>query len=85
MNKYVYIIIIICLIVLALVYLLSPVQATIVTSMGAGLAIARRKRDKMQTRLERAELDNERRSSAQEAAIKSLNTRSEEREKWLDR
>ena len=85
MIKYAYIIIIACLIILALVYLLSPAQATIVTSMGAGLAIARRKRDKMQTRLERAELDNKRRSSAQEAAIKSLNTRSEEREKWLDR
>ncbi len=83
--RYAYIIIIICLIILSLIYVLSPAQATIITSVGAGLAIARRKRDKMQNRLDRVRVHHEIRAQRLREVSEVVEKKQKEREKWLDR
>ena len=83
--RYAHIVIIICLIILGLAYVLSPAQATIVTSLGAGLAIARRKRDKMQTRLDRERVNHEIRAQRLREVAEVVDKKQKEREKWLDR
>ena len=83
--RYAYIIIIICLIILSLIYVLSPAQATIVTSVGAGLAIARRKRDKMQNRLDEIRAHHEIRAQRLREVSEVVEKKQKEREKWLDR
>jgi len=83
--RYAYIIIIICLIILSLIYVLSPAQATIVTSVGAGLAIARRKRDKMQNRLDKVRVHHEIRAQRLREVSEVVEKKQKEREKWLDR
>ena len=83
--RYAYIIIIICLIILSLIYVLTPAQATIVTSVGAGLAIARRKRDKMQTRLDRVRVHHEIRAQRLREVSEVVEQKQKDREKWLDR
>jgi glucose-6-phosphate-specific signal transduction histidine kinase len=83
--RYAHIIIIICLVIIGLVYLLTPAQATIVTSLGAGLAIARRKRDKMQTRLDRERVNHEIRAQRLREVSEVVEKKQKEREKWLDR
>ena len=83
--RYAHIIIIICLVITGLIYLLTPAQATIVTSLGAGLAIARRKRDKMQTRLDRERVNHEIRAQRLREVSEVVEKKQKEREKWLDR
>ena len=83
--RYAYIIIIICLIILSLIYVLSPAQATIVTSVGAGVAIARRKRDKMQNRLDKVRAHHEIRAQRLREVSEVVEKKQKEREKWLDR
>ena len=83
--RYAYIIIIICLIILSLIYVLSPAQATIVTSVGAGLAIARRKRDKMQNRLDKVRVHHEIRAQRLREVSEVVEKKQKEREKWPDR
>lgn len=83
--RYAYIIIIICLIILSLIYVFSPAQATIVTSVGAGLAIARRKRDKMQNRLDKVRVHHEIRAQRLREVSEVVEKKQKEREKWLDR
>ena len=83
--RYAYIIIIICLIILSLIYVLSPAQATIVTSVGAGLAIARRKRGKVQNRLDKVRVHHEIRAQRLREVSEVVEKKQKEREKWLDR
>ncbi len=83
--RYAYIIIIICLIILSLIYVLSPAQATIITSVGAGVAIARRKRDKMQNRLDKVRVHHEIRAQRLREVSEVVEKKQKEREKWLDR
>tara|TARA_Y100001937_G_C6972534_1_gene263978 strand:- start:117 stop:338 length:222 start_codon:yes stop_codon:yes gene_type:complete len=73
------------LIILSLIYVLSPAQATIITSVGAGLAIARRKRDKMQNRLDRVRVHHEIRAQRLREVSEVVEKKQKEREKWLDR
>ena len=83
--RYAYIIIIICLIILSLIYVLSPAQATIITSVGAGVAVARRKRDKMQNRLDKVRAHHEIRAQRLREVSEVVEKKQREREKWLDR
>ena len=83
--RYAYIIIIICLIILSLIYVLTPAQATIVTSVGAGLAIARRKRDKMQNRLDKVRIHHEIQDQRLRKVSEVVEKKQKEHEKWLDR
>lgn len=83
--RYAYIIIAICLIILGIIYVLSPAQATIISSVGAGLAIARRKRDKMQTKLDQARINHEIRAQRLREVAEVVDKKQKEREKWLDR
>ena len=83
--RYAHIIIIICLVIIGLIYLLTPAQATIITSLGAGLAIARRKRDKMQNRLDKVRVHHEIRAQRLREVAEVVDKKQKEREKWLDR
>ena len=83
--RYAHIIIIICLVVIGLVYLLTPAQATIITSLGAGLAIARRKKDKMQNRLDQVRVHHEIQAQRLREVSDVVKKKQQEREKWLDR
>tara|TARA_Y100000401_G_C8312419_1_gene220543 strand:- start:611 stop:832 length:222 start_codon:yes stop_codon:yes gene_type:complete len=73
------------LIILSLIYVLSPAQATIITSVGAGVAIARRKRDKMQNRLDKVRVHHEIRAQRLREVSEVVEKKQKEREKWLDR
>ena len=83
--RYAYIIIAVCLFILSLIYVLSPAQATFITSIGAGVAIARRKRDQMETRLNRVKLDQEQRAQRLKDVSRAVEQKQKDREKWLDR
>ena len=65
--------------------MLSPAQATIISSVGAGLAIARRKRDKMQAKLDQAKINHEIRAQRLREVAEVVDKKQKEREKWLDR